>query len=312
MPLNPQVKAILDQMASLPRFEDLSVQEARQQTIERTAAGKLPTLPVADVVNRTIAGPGGDLPVRIYTPNGSGPFPLMVFFHGSGFVVCNLDTHDGTCRNLCSAAGCVVVSVDYRLAPEHKFPAGPEDCYAATKWSAEHARELNADPARMVIAGDSAGGNLVAVTALMVRDRGGPSLRGQLMIYPVTDYYKPGHPSYVDNAEGYGLTAAGMRWFWSHYLKNEAEADNPYASPLRAANLRGLPPALIITAEYDVLRDEGELYGQRLAEAGVPSKVTRYDGMHHGFFQMYGLVDAAKTALDEAAAWLKERFAAKN
>jgi acetyl esterase len=309
MPLDPQVKAILDQMASLPRFEELSVADARKQTIERTAAGKLPTLSVAAVVNRTIAGPGGDLPVRIYTPNGSGPFPLMVFFHGSGFVVCNLDTHDGTCRNLCSAAGCVVVSVDYRLAPENKFPAGVEDCYEATKWAAAHARELNADGSRIVIAGDSAGGNLVAVVALMIRDQGGPALRGQLMIYPVTDYYKPGHPSYVDNAEGYGLTAAGMRWFWGHYLNHEAEADNAYVSPLRAANLRGLPAALIITAEYDVLRDEGERYGKRLAEAGVPTKVTRYDGMHHGFFQMYGLVDTAKKALEEAAAWLKQRLA---
>jgi acetyl esterase len=260
------------------------------------------------VVNRVIPGPAGDLPVRIYTPNGSGPFPLLVFFHGSGFVVCNLDTHDGTCRNLCNAAGCVVVSVDYRLAPEDKFPAGPEDCYAAIKWAAEHARELNADAARMAIAGDSAGGNLVAVVALMVRDKGGPTLRGQLMIYPVTDYYKPGHPSYVENAEGYGLTAAGMRWFWGHYLSNESEADNQYVSPLRAQNLRGLPPALIITAEYDVLRDEGERYGKRLAEAGVPAKVTRYDGMHHGFFQMYGIVEKAKKALEEASTWLKERF----
>lgn len=309
MPLDPQVKAILDQTANLPRFEELSVDEARKQTIERTAAGNLPTLPVASVVNRVIPGPAGDLPVRIYTPNGNGPFPLMVFFHGSGFVVCNLDTHDGTCRNLCSAAGCVVVSVDYRLAPEARFPAGPDDCYAATKWAAAHARELNADASRVVIAGDSAGGNLVAVVALMVRDKGGPALCGQLMIYPVTDYYKPGHPSYVENAEGYGLTAPGMRWFWGHYLNNEADADNPYASPLRAANLRGLPPALIITAEYDVLRDEGERYGQRLAQAGVPTKVTRYDGMHHGFFQMYGIVDKAKKALEEATAWLKERFA---
>ena len=257
-----------------------------------------------------IPGPAGDLPVRIYTPNGKGPFPLMVFFHGSGFVVCNLDTHDGTARNLCSAGGCVVVSVDYRLAPEAKFPAGPDDCYAATKWSAEHARELNADPSRIVIAGDSAGGNLVAVVALMARDQGGPALRGQLMIYPVTDYHSPGHPSYVENAEGYGLSAAGMRWFWNHYLTSPSEADNPYVSPLRAKNLRGLPPALIITAEYDVLRDEGERYGQRLAEAGVPTKVTRYDGMHHGFFQMYGIVEKAKAALEESAAWLKARFAA--
>jgi acetyl esterase len=311
MPLDPQVKAILEQMAAtMPPFETLSVEEARTQATQRAAGGTLPTLPVAEVTNRTIPGPGGDLPVRIYTPKGRGPFPLMVFFHGSGFVVCNLDTHDGTCRNLCSAAQCVVVSVDYRLAPEHKFPAGPEDCYAATKWAAAHARELNADASRTVIAGDSAGGNLVAVVALMARDKGGPALSGQLMIYPVTDYYKPGHPSYVENAEGYGLTAAGMRWFWGHYLNHEAEGDNPYASPLRAENLRGLPPALIITAEYDVLRDEGERYGARLAEAGVPTKVTRYDGVHHGFFQMYGILDKSKKALEEAAAWLKQRFTA--
>lgn len=308
MPLDPQVRAILDQMASLPPFESLSVEDARKQTIERSAAGKLPTLPVAAVVDRVIPGPGGDLPVRIYTPDGEGPFPLIVFFHGSGFVVCNLDTHDGTVRNLCSAGGCVVVSVDYRLAPEHKFPAGPDDCYAATLWTAAHADELNGDASHVVVAGDSAGGNLVAVTALRVRDEGGPALRGQLMIYPVTDYYTPGHPSYAENAEGYGLSAAGMRWFWNHYLTSPAEADNPYVSPLRETDLRGLPPALIITAEYDVLRDEGERYGQRLAQAEVPVKVTRYDGMHHGFFQMYGIVDKARAALEEAAKWLKSRF----
>jgi acetyl esterase len=308
MPLHPQVKALLDQMASLPRLEELSVADARKQ-VERRIAANLPTLPVASVLNRSIPGPAGDLPVRIYTPNGNGPFPLMVFFHGSGFVLCSLDTHDGVCRNLCSAAGCVVVSVDYRLAPEHKFPAGPEDCYAATKWATEHARELNADAGRVVIAGDSAGGNMVAVTALMIHDKGGPALRGQLMIYPVIDYFNSGHPSYTENAEGYGLTAAGMQWFWAHYLNSESEADHPFVSPLRAKDLRGLPPALIITAEYDILRDEGERYGERLAEAGVPTKVVRYDGMNHGFFHMYGMVDKAKQALEESATWLKGRLA---
>jgi acetyl esterase len=308
MPLDPQVKAVLDQMAGLPRLEQLSVADARKQVEERTAV-KLPTLPVASTLNRSIPGPAGALPIRIYTPMGNGPFPLMVFFHGSGFVLCSLDTHDGVCRNLCSAAGCIVVSVDYRLAPEHKFPAGPEDCYAATKWAADHASELNADPGRIVIAGDSAGGNMVAVTALMIRDRGGPQLRGQLMIYPVTDYFTSGHPSYTENAEGYGLTAAGMRWFWNHYLNSESEANNPFASPLRAKDLGGLPSALIITAEYDVLRDEGERYGHRLAEADVLTKISRYDGMNHGFFNMYGIVDKAKQALDECATWLKQRSA---
>jgi acetyl esterase len=307
MPLDPQVKALLDQMAGLPRLEELSVADARNQ-VERRIAVNLPTVAVASVLNRSIPGPGGDLPLRIYTPNGNGPFPLMVFFHGSGFVLCSLDTHDGVCRNLCGAAGCVVVSVDYRLAPEHKFPAGPEDCYAATKWAAEHAGQLNADPGRVVIAGDSAGGNMVAVTALMIRDKDGPALRGQLMIYPVTDYFNSRHRSYTENAEGYGLTAAGMQWFWAQYLNSESEADNPLVSPLRAKDLRGLPPALIITAEYDILRDEGELYGERLVEAGVPTKVVRYDGMNHGFFQMYGIVDKAKQALEESATWLKGRF----
>jgi acetyl esterase len=201
-----------------------------------------------------------------------------------------------------------VVWVDYRLAPENKFPAGPDDCYAATKWAAAHAGELNGDATHIAIAGDSADGNLVAVTALRVCDQDGPTLCGQLMIYPVTDYYTPGHPSYAENAEGYGLSATGMKWFWNHYLASADEANDAYVSPLRAGNLRGLPPALIITAEYDVLRDEGERYGKRLAEAGVPAKVTRYDGMHHGFFQMYGTVDRAKKALEEAATWLKERF----
>ena len=209
MPLDPKIKALLDQMAGLPRIEELSVAAARKQVESRIPAN-LPTLAVASMLNRSIPGPGADLRVRIYTPNGNGPFPLMVFFHGSGFVLCSLDTHDGTCRNLCNASGCIVVSVDYRLAPEHKFPAGSEDCYAATKWAAEHARELDADPGRVIIAGDSAGGNMV-VTALMIRDKGGPALRGQLMIYPVTDYFNSNHPSYSENAEGYGLTAAGMR-----------------------------------------------------------------------------------------------------
>ena len=260
------------------------------------------------MVNRVIPGPVGELPIRIYTPHGTGPFPLMMYFHGSGFVMCNLDTHDRGCRNLCNAAGCVVISVDYRLAPEHKFPAGPEDCYAATKWAAAHAGELNADAAHIVLAGDSAGGNLVAVTALMARDRGGPALCGQLMIVPVTDYPKPGYPSYVENGQGYGLTAAGMRWYWGHYLNNEAEADNPYASPVRAGNLRGLPPALIITAELDVLRDEGEHYGKCLAEAGVPTQVTRYDGVHHGFFGMQAVLDKSKKAMEEVTVWLTQRF----
>jgi acetyl esterase len=308
MPVDPQIQALLDLRAALPPLHTLSVAEARDQMAARPIEGlRIPE--VASVVNREMPGPGGPLPLRIYTPLGTGPFPLMVFFHGSGFVVCSLDTHDAMCRNLCAGAGCVVVSVDYRLAPEHKFPAGPDDCLAATRWAVAHAASLGADAGRVVVAGDSAGGNLAAVTALRIRDEGGPRLCGQLLIYPVTDYHTPGTASMAENAEGYGLTRQGMAWFWDHYLRQPSEAANPLACPLRAADLSGLPPALVITAEYDPLRDEGEIYGQKLRAAGVPVEITRYDGVNHGFFFFVGVVDKSGVAMDQACAWVKQVFA---
>jgi acetyl esterase len=232
----------------------------------------------------------------------------MVFFHGSGFVLCSLDTHDGMCRNLAAGIGCVVVSVDYRLAPEHKFPAGPDDCLEATRWAAAHAAELGADPARIMLAGDSAGGNMAAVTALRVRDEGGPALSGQMLLYPVTDYHTPGTPSYAENADSYGLTRDTMEWFWAHYLNDAAEADHPYASPLRAPSLTGLPPAYVMSAEYDPLRDEAELYGERLRAAGVATEITRRPGMNHGFLFWAGLVGGADAAMAEACAWARRIF----
>lgn len=310
MPLDPQVLPLLALRAAQPPLETQSVEEARRNALVRPLAQSLAPLPIAGAVDRTIPGPEGrPLPVRVYTPRGAGPFPLMTFFHGSGFVICNLDTHDAMCRNLCAAGGCVVVSVDYRLAPDYKFPAAPEDCYAATCWTARQARELNGDAQRLIVAGDSAGGNLAAVTALRARDRDGPALRGQLLLYPVISYHTPPTASYIENAEGYGLTAAGMKWYWNHYLASPADAENPYACPMRADDLLGLPPALIMTAEYDVLRDEGEQYGQALRAAGVPAQITRYDGYHHGFFGCVGVLDRAQLALDEAAAWLNFRLA---
>lgn len=246
--------------------------------------------------------------LRIYTPNSPGPYPLLVFFHGSGFVLCSLDTHDGMCRNLCTGADCLVVSVDYRLAPEHKFPAAVDDCVFAIRWVAEHAAELGGDPARIIVAGDSAGGTLAAATTLRLRDERGPSLCGQLLMYPVTDYHTPGTPSYDDNAQGYGLTRDTMKWFWDHYLSDPSEALNPYAAPFRAKDLSGLPPALVITAEYDPLRDEGERYADRLRGAGVPTILARYDGMNHGFLFWVGLVDKACDAMAEACAWVQEAF----
>ncbi len=313
MPVDPQIQEILDLMAGLPSAHTLSVAEARARMEQRPREG-LRVPPVARVEGRTIPGPGGDLALRIYTPHGVitehgvGPFPLLAFFHGSGFVVCSLDTHDVMCRNLCAGAGCVVVSVDYRLAPEHKFPAGADDCLHATRWAAASAHELNVDPRRVAVGGDSAGGNMAAVTALRARE-GGPHLCAQLLIYPVTDYHEPGTPSYAENAEGYGLTRLQMQWFWDHYLADPAQAAHPHASPLRAESLRDLAPALVYSAQYDVLRDEAERYAERLREAGVPTTLKRWDGMNHGFFGWTGRVDKATQAMDEACAWLREAFA---
>jgi acetyl esterase len=213
------------------------------------------------------------------------------------------------CRNLCAGAGCVVASVDYRLAPEHKFPAGIDDCLHATRWAAAHVAELAADPARIAVAGDSAGANMAAVTALRVRDEGGPALCAQLLLYPVTDYYTPGTPSYEENAEGYGLTRDTMKWFWDHYLSEASQGAHPHASPLRATDLSGLPPALVITAEYDPLRDEGERYAEKLRAAGVPVAMSRYDGVNHGFMFWVGVVDKAGVAMAEACEWLRGVFA---
>lgn len=304
MPVDPQIQALLDLRAGFPAMETLSVPNARTQFAAREIPGlRIPA--VAGVRDLTIAGPGGPLALRVYMPPGTEPFPLMVFFHGSGFVICDLDTHDAMCRNLAAGSGCVVVSVDYRLAPEHRFPAAPEDCLAATRWAAAHAAELGADPSRVLVAGDSAGGNLATVTALRIRDEGGPRLIGQLLIYPVTDHLSGNWPSYAENAEGYGLTRAGMAWFWGHYLADPAEGAHPHASPWRAASLAGLPPALVITAQYDPLRDEAEAYGERLRHDGVQVEIRRWNGMNHGFFFVPGLVDRASAAIDEACAWVR-------
>ena len=307
MPVDPQIQALLDLRAKLPPLHSLSVADARAQMAIREIPGvRIPS--VASVVNRDMQGPAGSLPLRIYTPRGDGPFPLMVFFHGSGFVVCDLDTHDSICRNLCAGSDCVVVSVDYRLAPEHKFPAAVDDCLAATRWVAQNASALRGDAGRIMVVGDSAGGNLAAVTALRARDEGGPRLIGQMLIYPVTDYYQPGAPSMTENAEGFGLTRDGMIWFWNHYVRSPADAVHPHASPLRASTLAKLPQALVFTAEYDPLRDEGEYYAEALNKDGVTVEMKRWSGMNHGFFRFAGIVDKATEANDEACIWARRVF----
>jgi acetyl esterase len=310
MPLDPQTQLLLQQMeaAGAPPLYTLPVEAARAMVL----ANPFPPVPfgrLASIEDRAIPGPAGDIPVRIYTPEGSGPFPVLVYYHGGGWVILNLDSHDSLCRALASGAGCVTISVDYRLAPEHKFPAAPDDCLAALRWAAANAIEISGDPARIAVGGDSAGGNLATVVALLARDAGGPPLAGQLLLYPVTDHYRVDLPSYAENAEGYFLTMDDMVWFWDHYLSSADEAIDPRASPLRAADLGGLPPALVITAEYDPLRDEGEAYAQRLREAGVPTTHTRYAGAIHGFFSMAGILDQGKQGIEDANTWLKLIFA---
>lgn len=308
MPLDPQIAALLEAGRAAPQTHTLAVDVARAQYEARTAL-QAPPAAIARVEERVMEGPGGPLRIRLYTPDGTGPFPLLVFFHGSGFVLCSLDTHDGICRNLSAGAGCVVASVDYRLAPEHRFPAAPDDCLAATRWCAANAASLGADPARIIVGGDSAGANLAAVTAIRVRDEGGPRLLGQLLLYPVTDFHTPGWPSYAENAEGYGLTRATMEWFWGHYLADPAQGTHPHAAPLRTRSLAGLPPALVTTAEYDPLRDEGEAYADALRAAGVTVAATRWLGMNHGFYGWAGRVEKATAGIAEAAGWLRETFA---
>jgi acetyl esterase len=251
------------------------------------------------VVDRSIAGPAGPIPLRIYTPSTAAPRGALVYYHGSGFVLFDLDSHDAECRALCNHAGASVVSVDYRLAPEHRFPAAVEDAWAALEWTAAHATELGVDPARLAVGGDSAGGNLAAVVAQLARERGGPRLCFQLLVYPVTDA-RLAHPSMDENAEGYGLTRAQMAWFIAQYVRSEADKLDPRCSPLLAESVAGVAPALVITAEYDPLRDEGEAYAHRLIAAGVRTTLTRYPGMIHGAFQMHGSVDGGRAMLEQA------------
>jgi acetyl esterase len=310
MPLDPQVKAYLDQQAALdapPRYT-LPVPVAREQTRQAALLWGRPA-PVASIQDRIIAGPGGELPLRIYTPAGTAPFAALVYFHGGGWVVGSIETHETLCCALANKAGCVVVSVDYRLAPENKFPAALEDCYAATEWFRASAAAFQVDPNLIAVGGDSAGGNLAAAVCLQAREKALP-LVYQLLIYPIAGYYNPGTPSYHENASGVGLSRPEMIWFIDAYLASPAQARNPLAFPLEAVNLIGLPPALIITAEYDPLRDEGEQYAHKLQQAGVEITLKRYNGLIHNFIRMGSLFEQAEQAQSFAAAKLRQAFEA--
>jgi acetyl esterase len=283
----------------------MPLREARAAIVQPMPGLTAPGPVLASVADRTIPTPSGSVNARVYTPLGVGPFPLIVFFHGGGFVLGDLEIDDSICRDLAGRGGCVVLSVDYRLAPEHKFPAASDDCLAATRWAAENgAAALQIDPSRIVVAGMSAGGNLAAVTALRIRDQGGPPLRGQLLGVPVTDHCVPETDSYRRFATGYMLLRDEMVWFWEQYLNAVTDANEPYAAPMRAHSLSGLPPAFIATAEYDVLRDEGEAYGRRLREAGVDVTARRYAGVVHTFGRMTAISAKSRQFLADATAWL--------
>jgi acetyl esterase len=309
MALRPEIRALLDQQAASgrPPLHRQSVAQARAFHLQDAAPLNGEPVPVAAVADRAVPGPGGELPVRVYTPEGEPPFPIVVFFHGGGWVVGTLDSYDPLCRALAAAVPAVVVSVGYRLAPEHRWPAAVEDAYAATLWASRHAAELGGAQHRLAVAGDSAGGNLAAVVALGARDRGGPAIAFQLLVYPALDAAGD-TGSWREYAEGFYLTAAGMRWYWDHYLGG-ADGAAPDASPLGAAFLGGLPPALVVTADHDVLRDEGEAYAARLGEAGVAADVRRVEGVVHGFLRWRAVTGAADAALQEAAAALRSALA---
>jgi len=303
MALHPQCKAFLDILASGggPPLHQLPLEQARAVPGLMVNFGS-PEEPVVRIEDRTVPGPEQPIPVRVYRPSLADRLPAVMFFHGGGFVLCGLDSHDRECRSLANQSGCVVIAVDYRLAPEHRYPAAAEDCYAATRYVADHADEFGIDAGRIAVCGDSAGGNLAAVVALMARDRG-LSLRYQVLVYPLTDFTDDS-PS-IREFNGVFLSVEQMDWFADSYVPRAADRLQPYASPLLASDLRGLPPAYVITAECDMLRDQGEAYVRKLREAGVAVESKRYDGMIHPFFSLGGIVDGGREAITDAAAKLR-------
>jgi acetyl esterase len=308
--LHPQIVSALEAMKKLDLkpIEAMTPEEARRQMEETAQSRKAEPLPVARVEERTIAGPTGGIRLRLYWPNPSGAVPAIAYYHGGGHVIGSLDTHDLIARNLCHGAEALVCSVDYRMGPEHKFPAAVEDSFAALEWLHANAASLGADPRRLGVHGDSAGANLAAVMALLARDRGAPQLRLQSLVYPVADYTLSA-PSYRQFAEGYGLlTRAAMAWFQQHYLRSPADAEDWRASPIKAASLRGVAPAIVVTAECDVLHDDGVGYAAALRRAGVAVEYREYQGMIHGFFGMVPIADDAMVAQRAVAAAFRRAF----
>ncbi|NEV77959.1 alpha/beta hydrolase [Rhodopseudomonas sp. BR0C11] len=308
--LDPDAAAVYKafQDAGRPAYETLTADEARAYYSAARLVSNPDPAEMASVRSIAIPGPAGDIPARLYTPNklrqDEGLAPALVFFHGGGWVIGDLETHDVVCRGIAQDGELLVISVDYRLAPEHKFPAAVNDAIAATRWIADNAKKLGIDPEQLSVGGDSAGGNLSAVVALHARDHGGPLLAGQVLIYPATDFSMR-HPSHSEPETSVLLTHSVIRWFRDHYLSGAQDAEDWRASPARAETLAGLPPAFVITAGADPLRDEGDEYARRLVDAGVPVMHRAYPGQFHGFFTMGKLLPQANVAVREIGDWLK-------
>jgi acetyl esterase len=311
--LDPQIEHVLAVVAEASGEDNKLLAETAVADV-RTAADPIEPFgiapeEVAHVEDVAIVGSkGNDIVMRVYRPDGDGIKPVLVFFHGGCWVFCDLDTHDNLCRYLCHHADCVVVSVDYRLAPEHKFPAGVEDAYDVLKWLQRHAGEIGGDAARIAVGGDSAGGNIAAVVTMMARDRQDPAPVLQLLIYPITNIATMQTPSHEMYQSGYFLSREMMEWSADLYVTSATDRMHPYVSPLLATDLSSLAPAFVITAEMDILRDEGEAYAQRLAEAGNAVRAVRYEGMVHAFVAMAEYVDCGREALEECALMLREAF----
>jgi len=307
MPLAPEYLAMFEQLAQqdpAPPIYELSTEDAR--ALYRGMRPVVAELPVHAHKDLTIAGSQGEIPIRIYTPEGDGPFGILVNFHGGGWVIGDLDTADAICRQMATLAGVIVVSVDYRIAPEAPYPAAVIDAYEATQWVADHMNELNGN-GKLGVTGESAGGNLAAVVSLKARDTGGPKINFQCLLYPVTDCDLE-RSSYRDNGEGYILETKTMQWFWDSYCPDPTQRGDAYASPLRAEDLSHLPPALIITAEFDPLRDEGAAYGDALDAAGTEATVLMCEGLVHDFMAMAAVFECAKGPLQTTISALKQHL----
>jgi acetyl esterase len=311
MPLDNQTALLLKGLADsgLPPFNEMDVPQARAVYAQAVADHGITPEPLAEISERTIPGPAGDIPIRVYRPSASPPQPVLVYFHGGGWTIGDLDVVHGACTVLANRASAIVVSVDYRLAPEHPFPAAVEDAWAATRWVAHNAAVLEADAERIAVGGDSAGGTLAAVVSLLARDAGGPNLAAQLLYYPAVDTASMDTLSHTRNGDGYFLTSALIRWFYDSYLPNQSDREDWRASPLRASDLSGLAPALVYTAEYDPLLDEGEAYAARLAEAGTPVVAVCDPGQIHAYaLNLAGSIDAGKQSLERAGRHLRHVF----